>query len=126
MTQSIQTFAMTICSLVLLLVILRCRRFELPNWMKLGAILICAGQLFPLASAVVGTGRINNLLEGRFLEDDESVEYFIDDFNVSHDYYQTLQCFMILEQAGVILVGLGFMKIIRSKIHEHQQSFLHP
>ncbi|MBK1828248.1 hypothetical protein [Haloferula rosea] len=126
MSYQLNAITLAACSLILLLVVLRCRRFTVPRRMKAGAIILCISQIFPLASAIVGFERISRLLEGKFFPDDESTSYFISETPVSADYFQVSELFGALGQVGVLLLALGFLKIVRQQIADHQAQLVQP
>lgn len=122
----VHSIVMMACHLTLLVVVLRCRRFELPRLLPTGAILCGTAQIFPFVTMIVGMDRVNEFMDTDFIEDDESIQYFIDDLPLCSEYFHVSQTFGAIEQTGLILLAFGFLKFVRQQIELHHQHTVRP
>lgn len=108
----VHTVAMSVALVLLLLAALRFRQYRRPAPLLVGLILMAAGQVFGLATVVVGVERINDLLEGTVFENDDSTTFRITDIRVSQDYMLVQQSSHLLGQIGMIVFAIGFMMLV--------------
>ncbi|BCX47663.1 hypothetical protein HAHE_15710 [Haloferula helveola] len=117
----IHTLVIAASAILLLLAILRYRVFKLPRLLPFGTIVFGFSQLFPLASFFIGTDRLSAVLEGRFAaEEVEDIYYSYDDQSVSEAYFMVQSGFSVLGQIGFLLIGIGFLSLVRRMIRQHQ------
>ncbi len=105
-----------IASVILLLAVLRYRQHPLPATVRIGAFVLCAGQLFSLAATWVGLERINQLVEGRLFPDDEFNWYLVNGVEVSHEFIFFRSLFNILSQLALAILALGLLRFIHGLV----------
>ncbi len=108
----VHTVAMSVALVLLLLAALRFRQYRRPAPLLVGLILMAAGQVFGLATVVVGIERINDLLEGTVFENDDSMTFQISSTGVSQDYMLVQQSSHLLGQIGMVVFAIGFMMLV--------------
>lgn len=108
----VHTVAISVALVLLLLAALRFRQYRRPAPLLVGLILMTAGQVFGLATVIVGVERINDLLEGTVFENDDSMTFHISSTGVSQDYMLVQQSSHLLGQIGMIVFAIGFMMLV--------------
>lgn len=116
----------TIAFVLLLLAVLRYRQHQRPLPLVIGAVVACVGQIFPLASVIVGIERVSAVLQGRFFPNDGPTSIRIDSHDISEDYMLVLQLSHAVGQVGMLLIAIGFLVLVNRMIRKHHEILPQP